>query len=208
MTTVSRLFDELKERLHREPGRTLNLPGLHLREAAVLVPMFERDGVPHILFTKRPTTLRSHAGQFSFPGGARDPSDQTPLHAALRETEEEVGIPPDAVKVLGMLDESPTITQYRIQPFVGVIPADLQYRPNPDEIELILEVPLPALLSPHASRTELWRRGSEEHVVYFFEYESHVIWGATARILVNLFERARGAPQFEALRQDAEERTR
>lgn len=193
------VFTELRQCLQRRPGRALNLPGLELREAAVLVPLFERGGEPWALFTKRPHTLRSHAGQISFPGGARDPEDETPLHAALRESWEELGIPPRRVEVLGMLDESPTITQYRIQPFVGVIPGDLQYRPSPVEIELIIEVPLSHLLRPGTRREELWRRNDEEHLVYFFDYGPHVIWGATARILVDLFERARGLPSIEAL---------
>jgi 8-oxo-dGTP pyrophosphatase MutT (NUDIX family) len=197
---VHALFEQLRQKLHAEPGRALNLPGIELREAAVLVPLFQRAGVPHVLFTKRPMTLRSHAGQFSFPGGARDPEDETPLHTALREAQEEVGIPPERVQVLGMLNESPTVTNFRIQPFVGVIPGDLTYRPNPEEIELILEVPMARLLSPQAPRRELWRRGGKDHEVYFFDYGPHVIWGATARILVELFARARGLPAFEALR--------
>jgi 8-oxo-dGTP pyrophosphatase MutT (NUDIX family) len=197
---VHALFEQLREKLHAEPGRALSLPGLELREAAVLVPLFHRAGVPHILFTKRPMTLRSHAGQFSFPGGGREPSDVTPLHAALREAHEEVGIPPERVNVLGMLDESPTVTNFRIQPFVGVIPGDLTYRPNPREIELILEVPLETLLAPQSPRRELWRRGGREHEVYFFDYGPHVIWGATARILVELFAKASGLPAFEALK--------
>lgn len=194
------LFEQLRERLRTQPGRALNLPGLALRESAVLVPLFERGGEPWALFTRRPATLRAHAGQISFPGGARDPSDPTPLHAALREADEELGIPPGAVEVLGMLDEAPTVTQFRIQPFVGVIPGDLQYRPNPAEIDVVIEVPLAELLRPEVPRTETWRRGGEAHLVYFFDYGPHTIWGATARILVDLFERARGLPAFEALR--------
>ncbi|MGA9526245.1 MAG: CoA pyrophosphatase [Myxococcaceae bacterium] len=197
---MANLFEQLRDRLRSEPGRALTLPGLSLRESAVLVPLFTRQGVPHILFTRRPTTLRTHAGQFAFPGGSRDPSDETPLHAALREAWEEVGIPPERVEVLGMLDESPTVTSFRIQPFVGVVPGDLEWRPNPDEIDLVLEVPLPRLLQPGVPRRQRWRHGTEEHDVYFFEYAGHTIWGATARILVDLFERAQGLPAFEALR--------
>ena len=197
---VHPLFEQLRQRLHAEPGLALTLPGAGLREAAVLVPLFQRGGVPYVLFTKRPMTLRNHAGQFSFPGGARDPDDETPLHTALREAHEELGIPPERVQVLGMLDESPTVTNFRIQPFVGVIPGDLTYQPNPEEIELILEVPLSKLLTPQSPRRELWRRDGKEHEVYFFDYGPHVIWGATGRILVQLFNKARGLPAFESLR--------
>ena len=82
------LFDALEDRLASRPPRAVHLPRLVLRESAVLVPLLLREGAPHILFTKRPTTLRHHAGQYSFPGGSRDAEDATPLHTALRETRE------------------------------------------------------------------------------------------------------------------------
>ncbi len=194
------LFDELRRRLHERPGRALNLPGLELREAAVLVPFVLREGEPHVIFTRRPRTLRTHGGQFSFPGGARDPEDETPLHAALRESQEELAIPPERVDVLGMLDESPTITQFRIQPFVGVVHPDVKLVPCEAEIDLVVEVPLRDLLQPGVPRTQLWTHEGEQHPVYFFDWGEHVIWGATARIVVDLFERAHGLPTFERLR--------
>jgi len=197
---VDALVEQLRQRLREKPGRALNLPGLRLREAAVLVPLVLRESVPHLLVTKRPATLRTHAGQFAFPGGARDLADETPLHAALREAWEELGIPPERVDVLGMLDESPTVTEFRIQPFVGVVPSDVEWRPNPEEIDLVLEVPVPVLLQPGVPRRQRWKHGVEEHDVYFFDYQGHTIWGATARILVDLFGRAEGLPAFEALR--------
>lgn len=181
-------FDILEGRLASSPSRPLNLPGLVLRESAVLVPLFVRDGVPHILFTRRPAHLRNHANQFSFPGGGRDAEDSTPLHTALRETEEELGIERSRVRVLGMLDEVPTITSFRIQPFVGIIPGDGQYRPSAEEVAFILEVPLAGLLDPSIRRTEKRVAQGVEYDLYFYTYNSHVIWGATARILYNLLE--------------------
>jgi 8-oxo-dGTP pyrophosphatase MutT (NUDIX family) len=186
---VGSFFDTLEARLSSRPPRPLNLPGLVLRESAVLVPLFEREGVPHILFTRRPAHLRHHANQFSFPGGGRDAEDPTPLHTALRETEEELGIARTQVRVLGMLDEVPTTTSFRIQPFVGVIPGDGQYRPSAEEVAFILEVPLAGLLDPSILRTEKREVRGVEYDVYFYTYDSHVIWGATARILYNLLER-------------------
>jgi 8-oxo-dGTP pyrophosphatase MutT (NUDIX family) len=183
---VDELFQRLKARLHRDPGKALNLPGAQLRESAVLAPVFLRGGEPWLLFTKRPTTLRRHAGQISFPGGARDDEDPTPLHTALRETQEELGIPEERVEVLGMLDEIPTITSFRIVPFVGAIPADLPLRPNPEEIAELIEVPVRALLSPSLPRVEMWNVMEKEREVYFYDYGAHVIWGATARILKDL----------------------
>jgi 8-oxo-dGTP pyrophosphatase MutT (NUDIX family) len=183
---VNELFQKLKARLHQQPGKALALPGPQLRESAVLAPLFLREGEPWLLFTKRPTTLRRHAGQISFPGGARDEEDSTPLHTALRETAEELGIPPEKVEVLGMLDEIPTITSFRIVPFVGAIPADLALRPSPEEIAELIEVPVRALLAPSLPRVEMWNVMEKEREVYFYDYGAHVIWGATARILKDL----------------------
>lgn len=181
-------FEQLKQHLQARPGKALNMPGLTLRESSVLAPMFLRGGVPHLLFTKRPATLRQHAGQISFPGGARDPEDPTPLHTALREAHEELGIAEREVEVLGMLDEIPTITSFRIVPFVGVIPEGLQYRPSPDEIAEVIEVPVPGLLDPARQRVEKWNVMGQERDVYFYEHGAHVIWGATARILKDLLQ--------------------
>lgn len=182
------LFEELKRRLQLTPPRPLLFPGLELREAAVLIPLFSRAGVPHVLFTKRTQSLRNHAGQISFPGGTRDESDATPLHTALRETHEELGIPPAAVTVLGLLEETPTVTQFRVLPFVGVIPSDFAYVANPAEIEEILEIPLSHLLRPEIHRMEKLKFEGREREVYFYDYGKYVIWGATARMLRNLLQ--------------------
>lgn len=181
--SVEALFQALESRLSSRPAREVHLPEWTLREASVLVPVFERDGVPHVLFTRRPATLRTHAGQYSFPGGGREPEDATPLHTALRETEEELGIDRLGVRVLGMLDEVPTISQYRVRPFVGVIPGDGQYQPSAEEVAFILEVPLSGLLDPSILRVERKEILGAERDLYFYTYGTHVIWGATARIL-------------------------
>ena len=192
---MGNFFDALEARLAAHPPRPLILPGLVLRESAVLVPLFEREGVPHIVFTRRPAHLRNHANQFSFPGGSRDAEDATPLHTALRETEEELGIERSRVRVLGMLHEVPTMTTFRIQPFVGVIPSDGQYRPSAEEVEFILEVPVANLLDDSIRRTEKRVVRGTEYDVYFYTYNSHVVWGATARILYNLLEHITQLPQ-------------
>ncbi|AEI64695.1 CoA pyrophosphatase [Corallococcus macrosporus] len=181
--SVEALFQALESRLSARPAREVHLPGWTLREASVLVPVFERDGVPHVLFTRRPATLRTHADQYSFPGGGRDPEDATPLHTALRETEEELGIDRRGVRVLGMLDEVPTISRYRVRPFVGVIPGDGKYQPSAEEVAFILEVPLSGLLDPSILRVERKEILGAERDLYFYTYGTHVIWGATARIL-------------------------
>jgi 8-oxo-dGTP pyrophosphatase MutT (NUDIX family) len=183
---VSVLFNVLAERLAARPPRAFRMPGVVLREAAVLVPLLVREGQPHVLFTRRPTHLRHHAGQYSFPGGTREPADMTPLHTALRETQEELGLDTSGIRVLGALDEVPTITEFRIQPFVGVLPEGATWQPNADEVDLVLEVPLAALLDPAIRRTERRSARGLEYEVDFYTYGSHVIWGATGRILRNL----------------------
>jgi 8-oxo-dGTP pyrophosphatase MutT (NUDIX family) len=181
----------LRERLKERPGRAYSpepaLAEVPLREAAVLVPLFGREGAPHLLFTQRPLTLRHHAGQISFPGGSRDPGDASALHTALRETEEELGLPPSQVEILGELDELPTITGFRIRPFVGVVATPFSLRPNPLEIEQVIEAPLTALLDPTKQRVETHEVLGAMREIYFYDYGPHVIWGATARIVRNLF---------------------
>lgn len=192
-------FEALRARLRASPANLLSLPGVSLKESAVLVPLYLRGGVPRVLFTKRPLTLRTHAGQISFPGGTRDPEDLTPLHTALRETQEELGVQPDSIEVLGMLDEIPTITQFRIVPFVGVLPSEPRLTPNPEEIAELIEAPLGALLEPSIHRVERWEVSSQEREVYFYDYGPHVIWGATARILRELLAHVRELPEGRAL---------
>jgi 8-oxo-dGTP pyrophosphatase MutT (NUDIX family) len=193
-------FTQLAERLRQRPGRQLNLPGLELRDSAVLAPFLMRDDVPRLLFTLRPAHLRRHAGQVSFPGGARDPEDPTPLHTALRELREELGVPEDAVDVLGMLDEIPTTSEFRVVPYVGVLDPRVQLRPDADEIAEVVEVPVPALLVPTVRRIEKrFYRGAERDV-YFYDVEGHTIWGATARILKNLLELLVDLPAWAAPR--------
>ena len=189
-------FDSLAARLAARPSRAVNLPGLTLplRESAVLVPLHARGGRPHILFTQRPAHLRTHAGQFSFPGGTRDPEDASAEATALREAHEELGIPPAQVRVLGQLDEVPTLTEFRIQPVVGLIPPDLQYVPSAHEVAFILELPLEHFLDPAVRRTERRTAHGVSFEVDFYTYGEHVIWGATARILRNLLAAARDLP--------------
>jgi 8-oxo-dGTP pyrophosphatase MutT (NUDIX family) len=196
---VEPLFDQLAQRLRERPGRPLDLPGLVLRESAVVVPLTLRDGGPGLIFTLRPASLRRHAGQISFPGGARDPGDATPLHTALRELDEELGVHREQVEVLGMLDEIPTITEFRVVPFVGRLAEEALLDPDPEEIAQVIEVPLAALLDPARQRVERRLVRGAERDVYFFEYQGQIIWGATARIVRNLLDLTADLPAWRAL---------
>jgi 8-oxo-dGTP pyrophosphatase MutT (NUDIX family) len=156
----------------------------------VLVALFVPDGEhePHAVFTRRRTDLRRHAGEISFPGGRRDAEDADLSDTALREAEEEIGLPRAEVRLLGELPLVSTFaTNFEIHPFVGEIPAGLEWRPSPMEVDAVLELPLDALRAGR-TRTRIERRGIEfETDVYILD--EHLIWGATARILEHLFER-------------------
>jgi 8-oxo-dGTP pyrophosphatase MutT (NUDIX family) len=139
---VADFFERLRRHLRDEPSKSFEETALQLREAAVLAPLFWRDGEPWAYLTKRPMSLRKHPGQISFPGGGRESGDLTALHTALRETHEELGIRPEQVRVLGMLGAMPTITSFWVTPFVGVVPTDVALTPNATEIEEVLRAPL------------------------------------------------------------------
>src|SRR5262249_26166955 len=142
---------------------------------------------PWALLTMRPMTLRRHPGQVAFPGGGREPQDVTPLHTALREAQEELGIPSQAVEVLGMLGTMPTITGFFVTPFVGAVPSDLALTPSADEIQEVLEVPLLQV------RREKRRAFNAERDAYVWSGSERFVWGATFRMLTQLLTHVRRA---------------
>lgn len=166
-----------------------HLPEGGLRHAAVLVPLLERDGEICLLFTKRPMELRRHAGQVCFPGGRIDESDADDLAAALRETEEEIGLPPGNVEVLGRLDETLVlVSSFRLTPWVGRVPYPFPYAPHAQEVEEIIVVPLRELSAPGAHRTQEVVAYGIPHEVHFYDVKGQVIWGATARVVTQLLQ--------------------
>lgn len=155
--------------------------------SAVLIPIFEKNGEDHILFTKRTAMVEHHKGQISFPGGRRDIEDETLLQTALRESLEEVGIHPKDVDVLGDLDDEKTyVSNYVISPYVGFIPYPYQFVTSPEEVERLLEVPVSVLLDKSNFRQEIQTSGNKRYRAYFYQYGNEVIWGATSRILKRL----------------------
>lgn len=161
-----------------------------LKPAAVLVPLVTRPD-PTILLTLRTKSLSSHAGQVAFPGG-RIEMGETPDEAALREAQEEIGLPPELVKRIGRLPEHITGTGYRVTPIVGLVRPDFEVMPEAGEVEEVFEVPLSMILDPAAPRREskMWSGRMREYWVW--PHEKHFIWGATAAILVNLATAMRG----------------
>jgi 8-oxo-dGTP pyrophosphatase MutT (NUDIX family) len=154
------------------------------RRAAVLVPLFVRDGALRVLLTRRTDTVEHHRGQISFPGGVEEPDDETPWRTAVRETEEELGIAPGDVRLLGALTPLVTVTDFFVEPFVGAIPFPHVLRPAAAEIAEVIDVPIAALLDPMVLERRVLP-GREEPTL-FYHHGSHVIWGATARMLHEL----------------------
>ncbi len=191
--------DELRRRLATaEPHPPLDAGSD--TEAAVLVPLYasSADGALHAVFTKRRDDLRRHAGEISFPGGRRDHSGEPLEQTALREAEEEIGLPPGAVELVGELPPVRTfVTGYVVYPYVGLIEPGHDWTPSPSEVAAIMELPLQALIEGFAIRP-MTRRG------FTFETDTyvvgeHLIWGVTARIVGELLERL-GPPPHTAER--------
>ena len=156
--------------------------------AAVLVALYVQDDQLSAVFTKRRDDLRRHAGEISFPGGRRDEEDRDLAATALREAEEEIGLPREAVEIVGALQPTPTIaTDYAVYPFVGLIEPGRGWTLSPREVEQVLELPLSALRAGYGRR-RLVRRGLSIRTDTYVVGE-HLIWGATARILSDLFDR-------------------
>ncbi len=155
--------------------------------AAVLVPLYELDGEPHLVLTRRRDDLRSHAGEISFPGGRRDPEDADLAETALREAEEEIGLGRSQVSLLGELPPTSTfVTGYVIHPFVGSIPPGVSWKPSEREVDAVLELTL-AEVRASRTRTMMKRRGFTFETDAYIVGE-HLIWGATARIIEHLLE--------------------
>jgi 8-oxo-dGTP pyrophosphatase MutT (NUDIX family) len=183
MTTVDRLRELL---LTPEEAAAMDAHGQ--TDAAVLVPLYLDSGDLHAVFTKRREDLRRHAGEISFPGGRQDHPDEDLRRTALREADEEIGLPPDAVELVGALPPTGTfVTSYRIHPFVGVIEPGRAWRPQPTEVEEVLELSLPDLARGFEMK-RLIRKGVPIKTPAY-TVNGNLIWGATARIVQQLLER-------------------
>lgn len=198
------------ETLRRELGRVLlpadealqiDVPGR--TDAAVLVPIYMVRGELHLVFTKRRDDMRRHAGEISFPGGRRDDGEHDLRTTALREAEEEIGLPRSAVSIIGALQPTPTIaTGYAVYPFVGLIESARDWVPSAGEVAAVLELRLAAVLAGYGRR-RLLRRGLPIRTDTYLVDED-LIWGATARILADLVDRLRAAGLAARADRDAE----
>ncbi len=176
---------DLNPAMWERAGVTANKP------AAVLIPIIDRSE-PMVLLTQRTQELANHAGQVAFPGGKIDPADESPVAAALREAKEEIGLAPTLVEPLGYLDLYLTFTGFRILPTVARVKPDFTLALNPREVTEAFEVPLAFLMTPtnHQRRSRDWRGITREF--YAMPFENRYIWGITAGIVRNLYERVYG----------------
>jgi len=161
--------------------------------AAVLVPLVNRAGGLTVLFTERSRDLSDHPGQISFPGGRLDPGDRDARNAALREAEEEVGLPRERVTLLGRLAEYETVTGYRVTPVVGWVEPPFEVKPDPVEVADVFEVPLVFLLEPAHQQRHFRMLGERRRDYYAIPYGERYIWGATAAMLMILDRTLRAA---------------
>ena len=161
------------------------LPSLLPRAAAVLAPLYALDGRPHLLLTVRSLDLASHRGEISFPGGSRETGDADLAATALRETDEELGIAPPRVELLG---ELPVVfagpSNFAVTPFVGWLGEGVPaLTPSPAEVAEVIYAPLAALDDPAIYHTEVWQRFGQPHLLHFYDFGTYRIWGATGRML-------------------------
>jgi len=163
--------------------------GLPLTAAAVLFPIVLRDSGVTVLLTQRTAHLRDHGGQISFPGGRVEVEDLSPIHTALRETEEEIGLDRERIEIIGFLPEYRTGTGFRVTPVVALVRPPFDLTPDPFEVAEVFEVPLAFLLDPeNHQRHSLHYRGALRHF-FAMPYGDYFIWGATAGMIRSLTER-------------------
>lgn len=160
-----------------------------LRDAAVLIPVVDRGEEAGVILTKRTEKLRSHSGQVAFPGGRLDPTDPTPEFAALRETEEEIGLSPDFIEVVGRMPDYVSGSGFRIAPVLSVVKPGFMLTINEDEVDDAFEVPLSFLMNPanHNRESRVWQQ--KERFFYTMPFGERYIWGVTAGIIRTLYER-------------------
>lgn len=168
------------------------LARIDLVPAAVLVPIVWFDTGPEVVFTMRTQLVATHKGQISFPGGAAEPGDRDVVDTALREAEEEIGLEPSRVEVVGLLDDQATSSGFLVSPVVGFLPAETRFRPDPVEVAEVFGLPWSQLSDPacYVEEEIEWRgRRMRDHR---YTAGDRVIWGVTGRILAHLLERVSG----------------
>ncbi len=174
-------IDEIREVLTRRERKAIE--DLSFPHAAVLVPLFKKEGNCHILFTRRTEQVKHHKGEISFPGGMFDKEDGDLRKTALREAFEEIGLNEEDVQILGVLDDIVTVTEFIVTPFVGTFPYPYSFKVSPVECAELIEVPLSTLTDPGCFGEKEIIHSEGKRIVEAYQYGRYSIWGATARIL-------------------------
>jgi len=171
------------------PSVRLSGEGIRLKDAAVLVPVIDDGDEARVIFTQRTKTLRNHSGQISFPGGGIDAQDRSPEEAALRETEEEIGMSRRFIETVGRMPDYISGTGFRIKPVLAVVRPGFTLTPNPAEVDEVFEVPLSFLMNPanHSRGSRMFQ--GRERFFYEMPYGERYIWGITAGIVRSIYER-------------------
>lgn len=173
----------IKKKLTDREKRSINFP--EYKKSAVLILFMEKDGLPHVIMTLRTDKVSTHKGQVSFPGGGYDSTDKDFLDTALRETMEEVGIPPEEIEVLGEFDEYISVMGYHVYVYVGAINKSHEYIVCRDEIDEMLEVPFSIFYNEEYNRCEKITYEGRDYDVYYYDFGTTTIWGMTARIITD-----------------------
>jgi len=179
--------DEIRERLgllSADPALDFKFPGMgEMADAAVLIALSEGKEGLEVVLTRRPTTMRKHAGQISFPGGRRDPADRDLVHTALRETHEELAIHPNDVEIFGSLLRVPTITGFHVTAYVGEFPNPYTLVPNPAEVDALIVAPLTRLADERIYTVHDQEWEGQIFKMHSFNYDGQNVWGATGFML-------------------------
>jgi len=197
-TDADALYAHIKNRLGKHKPQTYKFEDAPARPAAVIIPLFFKNGEAHMDFTQRTEKVNKHKGQVSFPGGTQDDTDADSLQAALRETHEEMGILPQDITVLGRTDNFLTNTHFLVTPWVGHFPYPYEYVISRDEIEKVIEVPLIHLLDDGSFEIRDWERNGKWYKIHFYEYNGDVIWGVTGFLLSNFLHIVFDVPRMTA----------
>jgi 8-oxo-dGTP pyrophosphatase MutT (NUDIX family) len=164
------------------------------RAAAVLIALFVREDIVHVVLTKRTDNVRTHQGQVSFPGGSFEDGDGSLQTTALREAHEEVGLHPSDVRILGVLDDLPTfVSGFQVRPFVAVVPHPYEFVHDVNEVDHVFSPPLDVFADPSLRREETRERDGHEYHMISYDVDGDLVWGATAKMLTQLVDRIAAA---------------
>ena len=187
MTLGPEAIERLRAKLSADDG---SIPQGDLRLAAVLVPLFVREDEVHVVLTKRTENVSTHQGQVSFPGGSWEPADATLERTALREAHEEVGLRSSDVEIIGVLDDLPTnVSGFLVRPFVGLVPHPYEFVHDTTEVDHVFSPPLEVFADATRRREEFREHEGTRYPIYFYDVGGNIVWGATARMLVQLLDK-------------------